>query len=136
MPIIKSDKPNKTIQCIRLLKILKSKKYVKKAEIAYLLGEETTRNINNYKNTLYDAGYPIQYKPGRYGGYYLEFETMLPSMRPNAMQLKALSAVYEYLLKEGTMPHKQLLLDFLGGPFLKTNRSIVTRSWPFMVTFR
>lgn len=38
----------------------------KKTEIAYLLGEETTRNINNYKkNTLYDAGYPIHYKPGK-----------------------------------------------------------------------
>lgn len=120
MPVKKNDKPNKTIQCIRLLKILKSKRYCKKSEIAYLLGEETTRNINNYKNTLYDAGYPIHYKSGRNGGYYLEFDSILPSMRPNALQLKSLSVVYEYLLKEGNVPHKQLLLDYLGGAFLES----------------
>lgn len=122
MPVIKNEKPNKAIQCIRLLKILKSKKYTKKAEIAYLLGEETTRNINNYKNTLYDAGYPIQYKSGKNGGYYLEFDAILPSMRLNALQLKSLSTAYEYLLKESNMPHKQLLLDYIGGAFLENEQ--------------
>lgn len=123
MPIKKNDKPNKTIQCIRLLKILKSKRYCKKSEIAYLLGEETTRNINNYKNTLYDAGYPIHFRPGRNGGYYLEFDSILPSMRPSALQLKSLSVAYDYLLKEGNIPHKQLLLDYLGGVFLENEQS-------------
>ncbi|MGX8797736.1 hypothetical protein ACR6HW_17005 [Fusibacter sp. JL298sf-3] len=119
MPIKKYDKPNKTIQCIRLLKILKSKQYVKKAEIAYLLGEETTRNINNYKNTLYDAGYPIAYKSGKHGGYYLEFDAMLPSMKPNALELKALSTAYEFLLKESQVPHKNVLLDYIGNALLE-----------------
>lgn len=119
MPIKKYNKPNKTIQCIRLLKILKSKKYVKKAEIAYLLGEQTTRNINNYKNTLYDAGYPIAYKSGKYGGYYLEYDGMLPSMKLNEFELKSLSASYEYLVKESNIPNKNILLDYLGNAFLE-----------------
>ncbi|WP_330671469.1 RtcB family protein [Anaeromicrobium sp.] len=123
MPIKKYDKPNKTIQCIRLLKILKSKKYVKKAEIAYLLGEETTRNINNYKNTLYDAGYPIYYKPGKNGGYTLEFDAMLPSMKMNEFQLKSLSVAYEYLLKESNVPNKNTLLDYLGNGFLENEKT-------------
>lgn len=123
MPIKKYDKPNKTIQCIRLLKILKSKKYVKKAEIAYLLGEETTRNINNYKNTLYDAGYPIYYKPGKNGGYTLEFDAMLPSMKMNDFQLKSLSVAYEYLLKESNVPNKNTLMDYLGGAFLENEKT-------------
>ncbi len=119
MPVKKYDKPNKTIQCIRMLKILKSKKYLKKSEIAYLLGEETTRNINNYKNTLYDAGYPIAYKPGRNGGYYLEFDMMLPRMKMNEEALKSLSTAYEYVMKESHMPHKKLVLDYLGNAFLE-----------------
>ena len=123
MPIKKYDKPNKTIQCIRLLKILKSKKYVKKAEIAYLLGEQTTRNINNYKNTLYDAGYPISYKSGKYGGYFLEFDAMLPSMKMNEFELKSLSASYEYLLKESNVPNKNTLLDYLGNAFLENEKT-------------
>ncbi len=123
MPIKKYDKPNKTIQCIRLLKILKSKKYVKKAEIAYLLGEETTRNINNYKNTLYDAGYPIYYKPGKNGGYTLEFDAMLPSMKMNDFQLKSLSVAYEYLLKESNVPNKNTVLDYLGSAFLENEKT-------------
>lgn len=123
MPIKKYDKPNKTIQCIRLLKILKSKKYVKKAEIAYLLGEQTTRNINNYKNTLYDAGYPISYKSGKYGGYFLEFDAMLPSMKMNEFELKSLSVSYEYLLKESNVPNKNTLLDYLGNAFLENEKT-------------
>ncbi|QUI25355.1 RtcB family protein [Vallitalea pronyensis] len=123
MPRKKYDKPNKTIQCIRLLKILKSKKYVKKAEIAYLLGEETTRNINNYKNTLYGAGYPIGYKSGKYGGYYLEFDAMLPSMKMNDIQLKLLGTAYEYLLKESNVPNKKTLLDYLGNAFLENEQT-------------
>ncbi len=123
MPVKKYDKPNKTIQCIRLLKILKSKKYVKKAEIAYLLGEETTRNINNYKNTLYDAGYPIAYKSGKYGGYYLEFDSMLPGTSLNEFELKSLNTAYEYLAQESNVPHKRLLLDYLSNAFLENEES-------------
>lgn len=119
MPVKKYDKPNKTIQCIRLLKILKSQHYVKKNEIAYLLGEQTTRNINNYKNTLYDAGYPIHYKSGRYGGYYLENDGMLPSASLDEDQIKSLRTSYEYLLKESQVPNKQLLMDYLGNLFLE-----------------
>lgn len=122
MPVKKYDKPNKTIQCIRMLKILKSKKYVKKAKIAYLLGEATTRNINNYKNTLYDAGYPIHYKSGKHGGYYLEFDSMLPSMKMDELQLKSLSVAYEYLLKDSHVPNKRTLLDYIGNAFLENDR--------------
>lgn len=123
MPVKKYDKPNKTIQCIRMLKILKSKKYVKKSEIAYLLGEETVRNINNYKNTLYDAGYPIYYKSGKHGGYYLEFDAMLPSMKMNEIKLQSLSLAYEYLLKESNVPNKNVLLDYLGNAFLENEKT-------------
>lgn len=122
MPIKKYDKPNKTIQCIRMLKILKSKKHLKKAEIAYLLGEETTRNINNYKNTLYDAGYPIYYKSGKYGGYYLAFDSKLPSMKMDELQLKSLSVAYEFLMKESNVPNKRVLLDYMGNAFLENDR--------------
>lgn len=127
MPIKKYDKPNKTIQCIRLLKILKAKEYVKKAEIAYLLGEQTVRNINNYKNTLYDAGYPIHYKSGKYGGYYLEQDAMLPSMKMNDIELKALGEAYDFLAKESSVPNKQTLLDYIGGAFLENERAYSDR---------
>lgn len=123
MPVKKYDKPNKTIQCIRMLKILKSKKFVKKSEIAYLLGEETVRNINNYKNTLYDAGYPIYYKSGKHGGYYLAFDAMLPSMKMNEVELQSLSLAYEYLLKESNVPNKKVVLDYLGNAFLENEKT-------------
>lgn len=105
-----------------MLKILKSKKHLKKAEIAYLLGEETTRNINNYKNTLYDAGYPIYYKSGKYGGYYLAFDSKLPSMKMDELQLKSLSVAYEFLMKESNVPNKRVLLDYMGNAFLENDR--------------
>lgn len=123
MPVKKYDKPNKTIQCIRMLKILKAKQFLKKAEIAYLLGEETDRNINNYKNTLYDAGYPIYYKPGRYGGYYLEQDGMLPGNRLNDVELQSLGVAYEYLMKESRVPNKKLLLDYIGNAFIENKKA-------------
>ncbi|MCT4612076.1 MAG: WYL domain-containing protein [Clostridia bacterium] len=127
MPIKKYDKPNKTIQCIRLLKILKAKDIIKKEEIAYLLGEETTRNINNYKNTLYDAGYPIAYKPGKHGGYYLEVDGMLPANNLSEFDLNSLSLAYEYLLKESKVPNKNILLDYISNALVE-NKKLESKS--------
>ncbi len=124
MPVQKFEKPNKTIQCIRMLKILKAKKYVKKDEIAYLLGEQTSRNINNYKNTLYDAGYPIAFKSGKYGGYYLEYDAMLPSKKLNDDEINALRDAYSYLLKDSNVPNKRVVLDCIGNLMLGNESSL------------
>ncbi|GAB6110090.1 RtcB family protein [Fusibacter bizertensis] len=52
MPIKKYDKPNKTVQCIRMLRILKSKRFMKKTEIAYLLGEDTNNEAVIYTDII------------------------------------------------------------------------------------
>lgn len=115
MPIIKQDKPSKTVQSIRMLKILKSKQYTKKEELASLLGETTTRNINNYKNALYDAGYYIDYQPGKEGGYYLVHDHIIPSATIQKEQIDALSQIYDYVLEDKNFVNRQLFLDFLSN---------------------
>lgn len=122
MPRTIQNKPSKTIQCIRMLKILKSKQYIKKDEMASLLGEETTRNIVNYKNALYDAGYYIDYKPGKYGGYHLVHDTLLPNTLIKEETITALTQIYEYALKDKNFVNRQLFLDFVSN-ILSTNDS-------------
>lgn len=123
MPKTIQDKPSKTIQSIRMLKILKSKEFVTKKEIASLLGESTLRNINNYKNALYDAGYQIEYKPGINGGYYLVHDQLLPSSNINRDQVEALSQVYIYVLEDKNFINRQVFLDFVSN-ILSSNDSV------------
>lgn len=129
MPVYIQDKPSKTVQCIRMIRILKSQKYVKKKEIAELLGETTTRNINNYKNALYDAGYVIDFKPGKYGGYFLVHDQLLPASNLKREQLDSLAVMYDYVLEDNNFAYRSLFLDFVGN-ILGANDTVIKSDSP------
>lgn len=81
---------NKTAKCIEMLNILKNRgTYISKAELASRL-EINPRNIKEYRKELEEAGYQIEYKAGKYGGYLLNQNCIIPSLRLSDNEQKAL----------------------------------------------
>ena len=74
---------SKTSQCIKLLRILYSRK--QPINITELSGELETnpRNIPEYVKELRLIGFDIEPVHGKYGGYVLNRESTFPSLRLN-----------------------------------------------------
>ena len=72
---------SKTSQCIKLLRILYSRK--QPVNITELAGELETnpRNILEYIRELRNCGYQIKTVKGRYGGYLLEKNDIGPLIK-------------------------------------------------------
>ena len=89
---------SKTTNCIQLLKILYSRNsLVNVAELANLL-ETNKRNILEYVKELRCAGYQIKSVSGRYGGYFLEYRDLFPTINLTEEEKEGLIFGYEYLL--------------------------------------
>lgn len=87
---------NRTASCIEMLKLLKSRGLIKKAELANLL-ETNIRNISEFKKELELAGYDIEVINGKYGGYRLITSTTLPTIGFLHHEMKALDESTKYL---------------------------------------
>ncbi len=72
----------KTALCIRMLELLNIGRIFKVTELASLL-ETNPRNIIEYKRELEETGYYISSIPGRYGGYKLDSNTLIPVLHLN-----------------------------------------------------
>lgn len=82
--------------CIKMLNILRDKKIYKKDELAQLL-ETNPRNIIEYRKDLYDAGYFIEFKNGKFGGYYLDSKCLIPVISLSSNEKTALLRSYDFL---------------------------------------
>ena len=101
---------SKTSQCIELLKILNQRQQtVSISELSALL-ETNPRNIPEYVKELREIGYEIKAIPGRYGGYILEKECVLPTILLTNMEREAFLAGYEYLKSKNDFTEKQLYI--------------------------
>ena len=89
---------SKTSQCIKLLRILYSRK--QPVNIAELAGELETnpRNIPEYVKELRLIGFDIEPVHGRYGGYVLNRDSTFPAVRLSDSEREAFMTGYEYLL--------------------------------------
>lgn len=87
---------NRAALCIRMLTLLNSRGLLSKTELAELL-ETNVRNIPEFKRELEIAGYTIDSIPGRYGGYQLRKESLLPVLALNREEKDAISESVSYL---------------------------------------
>ena len=89
---------SKTSQCIKLLRILYSRK--RPVNITELAGELETnpRNIPEYVKELRLIGFDIEPVHGKYGGYVLNRESTFPAVRLSDSEREAFMTGYEYLL--------------------------------------
>ena len=89
---------SKTSQCIKLLRILYSRK--QPINIAELAGDLETnpRNIPEYVKELRLIGFDIEPVHGKYGGYVLNRESTFPAVRLSDAEREAFMAGFEYLL--------------------------------------
>jgi predicted DNA-binding transcriptional regulator YafY len=88
---------NRTALAIRMLMILKTRKFIKKAELAQML-ETNPRNIIELKRELETAGYVIEVINGPYGGYSLVDSTLLPLASLNQQERSAMLVAAPFLL--------------------------------------
>ena len=89
---------SKTSQCIKLLRILYSRK--QPINITELAGDLETnpRNIPEYVKELRLIGFDIEPVHGKYGGYVLNRESTFPAVRLSDAEREAFMAGFEYLL--------------------------------------
>ncbi len=96
---------NRAALCIKMLSILFSRDMVSITDLADML-ETNPRNIPEFKRELEAAGYFIESKPGKYGGYSLNRDRLFPVLRLTDEEESALMAGYDYLLARGDFLQK------------------------------
>lgn len=87
---------NRTALCIRMLTLLNSRGMLSRAELAELL-DTNVRNIPEFKHELETAGYSFENTPGRYGGYRLKMDAMIPMLQLSDGEKDALTDSISYL---------------------------------------
>lgn len=104
---------NRTAQCIKMLRLLKTRKQMTSKELAEEL-QTNPRNIREYRKELEAAGYTIVEKRGRYGGYSLDDKKLLPISKLSADELRALITVRDYMQGKEPLVSPASPLDVLN----------------------
>ena len=93
----------KAAMCIRMLQVLNTGRIYKISELAEIL-ETNPRNIVEYKKELdevasdFGFGLYIETIPGRYGGYRLNGDAVIPALKLLPQEKEALLESYNYVL--------------------------------------
>lgn len=90
---------SRTSACIQMLELLGTGKIYKISELAEKL-RTSPRNIIEYRKELQESGYDILTIPGKYGGYKLMTNNLLPKLRFNYEEIKAINEAYKFLLSK------------------------------------
>lgn len=96
---------NKVMLCIEMLTILSAKEIMNKNEIADIL-EINPRNVIEYVRTLREIGYDISSVKGVYGGYHLNKDSIIPTLKLSQKEVNILKTSCLYL------EHKSDFLDY------------------------
>ena len=115
---------SKTSQCIKLLRILYSRK--QPVNITELAGELETnpRNIPEYVKELRLIGFEIEPVHGKYGGYVLNRDSTFPAVRLSDSEREAFMTGYEYLLARNDF----MEIENYKKAMQKVSSAIVSRS--------
>ncbi|WP_075877231.1 helix-turn-helix transcriptional regulator [Merdibacter massiliensis] len=95
---------NRSALCIRMLQLLKTRGRMKINELAEAL-ETNPRNISEFRKELETAGYVIKQTRGRYGGYELIGDVLLPSLALKEKEEGALREADDYLRSHSDFVH-------------------------------
>jgi predicted DNA-binding transcriptional regulator YafY len=93
----------KAAMCIRMLQYLNTGRIYKVSELAELLGTNP-RNVVEYKKELDEVAsennydFDIENLPGRYGGYRINGEAIIPSLGLSHDEKNSLTEALNYLL--------------------------------------
>lgn len=101
---------NRTSLCIRMLQLLKARGKMNTTELATEL-EVNPRNIREFRKELVLAGYNIEEKMGRYGGYILNDDFNLPVHKFTEDEKKALSEGYKFIQTQKDFKSMDLYLE-------------------------
>lgn len=104
----------KAAMCIRMLQILNTGHIFKVSELAGLL-DTNPRNIIEYKKELdeigFEAGFSIETIPGRYGGYKLEGNAIIPTSKLTPKEKRVFVESFRYLLSDSGYVDKDETID-------------------------
>lgn len=105
----------KTALCIRMLQILNTGRIYKVTELAEILNTNP-RNIYEYKKELdeisIDSGFYIETIPGKYGGYKLNGNAIIPSIKMTTLEKETIVEAYNYILTKKDFLKKN---EFISG---------------------
>lgn len=87
---------SKTSNCIRMLLLLKARGCMSREELAHCL-QTNIRNIGEYRKDLQEAGYVIESTRGKYGGYRLQTNGVLPVYDFRKEEFQALVDAKSYM---------------------------------------
>ena len=104
---------SKTSMCFEMLKLLNAYDIISKGELAVLL-ETNERNIIEYKNELESCGYQINVIPGKFGGYSLNKESLMPSLALTENEKESLEEAFHMLNKSKSFLHEKDLSSAIG----------------------
>ncbi len=99
---------NRTALCIRMLQLLKARGRMQIHELAAAL-ETNPRNVREFRKELETAGYEIVQTRGRYGGYELAGELLLPALAFTQQEEQALREAASYLEANPQFHHGEAL---------------------------
>ena len=100
---------SKTEHCIKLLELLNTGRTYKVSELASLL-ETNPRNIVEYKKELELCGYNILSTSGRYGGYYIDTNNLIPTLKLNKKEKDSIIESLNFCLSKKDFQNKQNLI--------------------------
>lgn len=103
----------KTALCIHMLELLNTGRIFKVTELASLL-ETNPRNIIEYKKELEEAGYYIDSISGRYGGYKLDSNSVIPVLHLNDEEKRSIIDALNYVLAKKDFLKKELFTKAIG----------------------
>lgn len=106
----------KTGNCIKMLQLLNTGKLFKISELAHIL-ETNPRNIIEYKKELESYGYFIDTVPGRYGGYKLSQNELIPSLLFKQQEKTALLDLFNYAMSKKDFINKNGISEVMGKIF-------------------
>ena len=106
----------KTALCIRMLQILNTGRIYNVSELAEILNTNP-RNIYEYKKELdeisTDSGFYIETIPGKYGGYKLNGNAIIPSIKMTPSEKETIVEAYNYVLtKKDFLKKKEFITVF------------------------
>lgn len=82
--------------CIKMLQMLKSRGRMSTEELAGQL-QTNPRNIREFRKVLEACGYAIEITTGKYGGYRLLQDSLLPSVKFTKEEIRALQEIQTYV---------------------------------------
>lgn len=116
----------KAAMCLKMLQILNTGRVYKISELANLL-DTNPRNIIEYKKELEECYYYITTIPGKYGGYRLDKQILLPTLNYNDKELEILNEGTNYLLSRNDFPNKNEYVKIISKIYSILSKNIFSK---------